>query len=116
MSIMKASRAAVEADTIEKGTRTKHHQTNTHNAQTCVARKNVEVKIIKQYPTQVGNTERPPAGSVHYGDSATISSRKVFDRTSKKTNRKRSIFENDVTIDLKRKTPASSQKKAKPRK
>lgn len=32
MATFKASRASVEADSIKRGARTKHHQTNTHNA------------------------------------------------------------------------------------
>lgn len=68
MPKIKASKATVEADSIRKSTREKHHQTNTHNAQTRIAKGKVEVTVNKQYPTRAGNAERPPAGSVLHGD------------------------------------------------
>ena len=42
--VIKASKATVEADEIVGGTRAKHHQTNTHNAQTRIARGDVELR------------------------------------------------------------------------
>ena len=36
--VIKAAKATVEANKIVGGTRTKHHQTNTHNAQTRIAK------------------------------------------------------------------------------
>ena len=77
MATIKASKATVEADSIRKSTKEKHHQTNTHNAQTRIAKGKVEVRISKQYPTRTGNTERPAAGSVLVGDSAAISARSI---------------------------------------
>ena len=110
MATFKASRASVEADSIKRGARTKHHQTNTHNAQTRIAKGNVEVRVLKQYPTRIGNSERPPAGSKFHGDDAMISSRKVTNKASG-SKRALSVFDDDVTINLRRKTLASSQKK-----
>ena len=78
MATIKASKATVEADSIRKSTKEKHHQTNTHNAQTRIAKGKVEVRISKQYPTRTGNTERPAAGSVLVGDSAAISARSIW--------------------------------------
>ena len=114
MVTFKASKSAVEADTIKRGTRTKHHQTNTHNAQTRVAKGDVEVRVLKQYPTRIGNSERPPAGSKFHGDDATISSRKVTNKASG-SKRALSVFDDDVTVNLKKKASASSQKKMKPK-
>jgi len=102
MPAIKASKATVEADSITSGNRKKHHQTNTQNAQTRIAKGTVEIEIIKQYPTRTGNYERPRAGSVLHGDTATISARTIRDKVPKNPKRDRSTFERDVTIDLRR--------------
>ena len=102
MPTVKASKATVEADTIRKSTREKHHQTNTHNAQMRIAKGNVEVRIDKQYPTRADNTERPAAGSVLKGDSATISARGIprEGQSSKSPKRREAVFKDDVTISM----------------
>ncbi len=107
MPTMKARKAEVEADSVVRNKRGKHHQTNTHNAQTHVANKDVEVRVLKQYPNCSGNPERPPAGSTVKGSSATISSRKTtYLGPADKPKRTKGVFEDDVTINIKKgKTP-----------
>jgi len=109
MPTIKARKAEVEADSIVRNKRGKHHQTNTHNAQTHVANKDVEVRVLKQYPNSSGNPERPLAGSTVKGTSATISSRKTaYLGPADKPKRTKGIFEDDVTINIKkRKSPPS---------
>jgi len=109
--VIKASKATVEADKIVGGTRAKHHQTNTHNAQTRIARGDVELRIDKQYPTRSNNVERPPAGSVIRGKAATISARKVEGGKPRNPKRVCRVFFKDVTVSMKNSKPASSAKK-----
>ncbi|MBR2781016.1 MAG: hypothetical protein IKD81_06335 [Eubacteriaceae bacterium] len=109
--VIKAAKATVEADKIANASRAKHHQTNTHNAQTRIARGNVELRIDKQYPTRSNNAERPPAGSVIRGKTATISARKVDDGKPRNPKRVCKVFSKDVTVSMKNGRPASSAKK-----
>ena len=112
MPTIKARKAQVEADSIVRSITEKHRQTNTHNAQMHIASKNVEVKVVKQYPVHGNNPERPPVGSTIKGRSATISSRKVNHLGPADTpKRTKGVFEDDVTINIKQ---ANGSAKTKP--
>ena len=52
-------------------------QTEAHHASKLIAKKDVEIEIRKQYPSQKGDSERPPVGTKISGDHATISARKI---------------------------------------
>ena len=119
MPTIKARKAEVEADSVVKSKTGKHHQTNTHNAQTHIANKDVEVRVLKQYPNCNNNPERPPAGSTVKGTSATISSRKTtYLGPASNPKRTKGVFEDDVTINIKRKSVSSTSrsKQSRPRK
>ena len=104
MPTIKARKAQIEASSIKKTKTPKLHQTNTHNAQTHVASKKVEVTVVKQYSTKSDNKERPKEGSKYYGNSAIISSRKTnYLGPADNPGRTKGVFEDNVIIDLKAK-------------
>lgn len=53
-------------------------QTGTHHASRFSARKDVVLEIKEQYPRQKDDSQRPPAGTRIYGDSADVSARKII--------------------------------------
>lgn len=114
---LRARKITVEADSI-KDRPGKQHQTGTHNARTYNADGNVVVTVNKQYPNNDDNPERPKVGSVHHGDSATISSRKnEYTGPALSSRRTRGIYTDNVIVDLSSKDGnGESSTKKKPKK
>lgn len=92
-----AKKVKITADEISKPS--KHRETSTHNAQRTVAKGDVEVEVLSQYPRKDGDSERPSEGSIIKGDHADMTAREVH-LLGKNSGRTSATMKDNVHIKL----------------